>query len=529
MMRNLCVSLLLLSVIWTVPAGGDWPQWRGPERNGVSPESVKLADRWPKKGPPPVWTTEELPRGSGAGYSCLSVVGDRAYVFINRVFNVPFEHRTLTTDGLRRLGWFAEKPPADVVAKIEQARTSPERAKLPGKNRNEWIKAWVETNLNEEQRKKFRNFATDRLNRGDKALPLELLDTLATIKDKKFASQAALDEWCAANGVEGDPKKAMQGVIATYETKADDMVFCFSTADGKTLWKLQEPGKPHGHGISGTVCVSEGRCYVVGTKGDLYCVDAASGSQVWKVQACPSGVHSSTAVADGKVVVLAGKLSAFDTKDGKRLWQAEKVGGGDNSPAIWRKDGKAYVICNTGKDVACVDLADGTLRWTAPGGGRASPTIAGDHLALLTDKKELGLVVYRLSPEKAEKLWNHAELTDGSACPVIHDGHVYVVATGRAACVELAGGKIVWDQKIPTAGWSSPAIADGKIYGVGGDSVILMLRATPEAYTALSRARVGAMQYTSPAIAGGRLYLRLAKTVGCFDLTQAGEPPAEED
>jgi outer membrane protein assembly factor BamB len=53
----------------------DWPQWRGPERNGISNE-VGLARQWPAAGPPVVWTTS----GLGAGYGSVAVKGDRAFV-----------------------------------------------------------------------------------------------------------------------------------------------------------------------------------------------------------------------------------------------------------------------------------------------------------------------------------------------------------------------------------------------------------------------------------------------------------------
>ncbi len=53
----------------------DWPQWRGPDRNGVSKETGLLA-QWPRSGPPVGWAASML----GAGYGSISVQGDRVYV-----------------------------------------------------------------------------------------------------------------------------------------------------------------------------------------------------------------------------------------------------------------------------------------------------------------------------------------------------------------------------------------------------------------------------------------------------------------
>ena len=52
----------------------DWPQWRGIERNGVSPETG-LAKSWPAGGPPLVWQA----RGLGEGYAAFSVAGGRLF------------------------------------------------------------------------------------------------------------------------------------------------------------------------------------------------------------------------------------------------------------------------------------------------------------------------------------------------------------------------------------------------------------------------------------------------------------------
>jgi len=53
----------------------DWPQWRGPDRTGLSGESGLLR-QWPPSGPTIVWTTS----GVGAGYGSVAVKGDRIFV-----------------------------------------------------------------------------------------------------------------------------------------------------------------------------------------------------------------------------------------------------------------------------------------------------------------------------------------------------------------------------------------------------------------------------------------------------------------
>jgi outer membrane protein assembly factor BamB len=60
----------------TVPSGpSDWPQWRGPERNGLSKDSG-LIKQWPSSGPRQIWSIS----GLGDGYGSLAIKGDRIFV-----------------------------------------------------------------------------------------------------------------------------------------------------------------------------------------------------------------------------------------------------------------------------------------------------------------------------------------------------------------------------------------------------------------------------------------------------------------
>ena len=52
----------------------DWPQWRGPDRSGVSKETG-LLKTWPKDGPPKVWTVA----GCGGGFSSVVVADGVIY------------------------------------------------------------------------------------------------------------------------------------------------------------------------------------------------------------------------------------------------------------------------------------------------------------------------------------------------------------------------------------------------------------------------------------------------------------------
>ena len=78
MHQSLLVTFALLTAAATLAAQStsvDWPQWRGPDRTGISKETGLLA-QWPRSGPTVAWSAAML----GAGYGSISVQGERVYV-----------------------------------------------------------------------------------------------------------------------------------------------------------------------------------------------------------------------------------------------------------------------------------------------------------------------------------------------------------------------------------------------------------------------------------------------------------------
>src|SRR5690349_13967981 len=65
--------LCLVSAVGTASAS-DWPQWRGPKRDGVSLETG-LLKTWPAQGPALVWKGTNI----GAGYSGVAVVDGKIF------------------------------------------------------------------------------------------------------------------------------------------------------------------------------------------------------------------------------------------------------------------------------------------------------------------------------------------------------------------------------------------------------------------------------------------------------------------
>lgn len=73
------LTLALLVTGSVLAATDDWPQWRGPGRDGRSPETGLLTS-WPTGGPPLVWRAD----GLGRGFSSVAVVDDRIFTMGDR-------------------------------------------------------------------------------------------------------------------------------------------------------------------------------------------------------------------------------------------------------------------------------------------------------------------------------------------------------------------------------------------------------------------------------------------------------------
>src|SRR5207248_511107 len=133
------------------------------------------------------------------------------------------------------------------------------------------------------------------------------------------------------------------------ETGRKEYALCLGTRDGKPVWKVPLPAGEGGYstgwgsGPRSTPTVDGGFVYVLGARGDLSCLKAADGGQVWAVNlvkdfggGIPGWGYSESVLIDGERLVCTpgggrGAVLALDKKTGKKLWQSADL-----------KDGAAY-------------------------------------------------------------------------------------------------------------------------------------------------------------------------------------------
>ncbi len=71
----LCAFALPPLTVGMTTTEAEWPQWRGPQRNGLSSETG-LLKHWPANGPAVTWSITSL----GEGYGSLAIRAERIYV-----------------------------------------------------------------------------------------------------------------------------------------------------------------------------------------------------------------------------------------------------------------------------------------------------------------------------------------------------------------------------------------------------------------------------------------------------------------
>lgn len=524
-MKRACLSSLVSSVVFLLDcliagAASDWPQWRGPSRNGILPDSPPLAGEWPAKGLMKLWDGETIPSDDDGGHGSVVAAGGRVYAAIVWHTDVPTETRAIDDLVMRNLGYQSVAGwPKETVEKMEKDRLALD-PNVIGAEFDKFVKDWVEKNLDSKKRQTAAGYVRNRFDRRKDAIPLEVYDRLLTVSKKRFPNEAAMVAWVNEQDFSEKIKKEIIAAVPPTMKVAEDVVLCLDLATGKTLWKCKSPGEATGRMASSTPCVSDGRVYALGST-HCYAVDAATGKLLWSAPLPGKGPASSPMVVDGVLVMNAGKLAAFDAATGKPLWTQPKAGGGNSSPVAWKCGDKTVVICNGRGVLAGVDLKTGDVLWTTPAGGDCTPAIVGDTLAAQSNNPKVGIFAGKLSATGFFQLWSipYDPLRSQSS-PLIIGDHVYLMDDNLHYCFELATGRKLWEEKVASSTVSSPVLADGKIFLVAGNgSKMLMLKPSPEKRIETGKANIRAMWVPSPAIADGKLVVRGRKGITCYSLT----------
>jgi outer membrane protein assembly factor BamB len=316
-------------------------------------------------------------------------------------------------------------------------------------------------------------------------------------------------------------------------------VVCYRASDGKQLWDTKVAHGPwsrasdlRGGYTAPTPAVDAQRVYVVFGSSVIAALDHA-GKQVWRKEITPYQfdvcMGSSPVLYRDTVLLqcdgLAGtsRLVAFDRKDGKVKWQRKRPGQGfcHSTPVLVRLRDKPLLLVAASNQVQGVDPEDGKVLWSCQAAGdTASPVLGGGLVYCDGGRGGMGVAVEpggKGDVTKSHRRWKLDSVPEGFSSPVIVGEYLYRLCNpSLLKCWKLAGGEPVYSKRLEGVATAvSPfTTPEGRIYlASAGTSYVLKAGPKPEV---LAKNELGDGSQSSPAVAGGRIYLRGRRYLWCI-------------
>lgn len=394
----------------------DWPQWRGPQRTGVSHETGLLKE-WPQPGPKLEWLKQEI----GSGYAAPVVVGERIYVLANEGLDDEFVQALSTRDGARL--WRTR------LGKVGNPNQQP---KFPGARSTPTVDGEFIYALGSD---------------GDLACVEAAGGEIRWRKDLRADFGGKPGTWAYAESplIDGD-------VLMCTPGGAEATVVALNKQTGDELWRAALPEADEAAYASAIVVNAGGRKqYVQMLQKGLVGLEAQTGKILWRYGQTVSKYNANipTPVAREDLIYSAGAgtgggVVQLTAKDGSVGVEPAYF-----SPKLPTAIGGAvlvdqYLYGTTGQAMLCVEFASGTVKWEERALGAGSLLYADGRLYLHAESGEVGLIEAnpegyvergrfrppggpeRLGP--MEKAW---------AYPVLAQGRLYIRDHGSLWCYDV--------------------------------------------------------------------------------------------
>jgi len=393
---------LTASVLATAAASaGDWPNFRGPEFNGIA-TGEKWSAQWPDDGPKVLWKAK-----AGIGFSSFSVADGRVYT----TGNSNDEDTVFCFDATTGKELWKHSYPEELDPKYYEGGTSATPTVHDGR--------------------------VYHLSRTGDAFCLDAATGkvvwTANLQEK---TGAELPDWGFAGSalVLGDSVVFSLGEFGTAVSKAD----------GSILWTTGK--RPAGYS-SPLPLKSGDRQLLLMSSGKAYAaVDAKDGKTVWEFPwTTQYGVNAADPIPSGDTIFISSgyekgaALIRTDSGSPTAVWQNKAMRNQFNSCVLI--DGHLYgPDGNNGRNASlkCLELKTGTVKWEHKGFGPGGLMAADGKLITLSEKGELAIAP--ASPEKFAPTATAQVL--GGRCwsaPVLSHGRLYCRnAAGDVVCLDLS-------------------------------------------------------------------------------------------
>jgi outer membrane protein assembly factor BamB len=278
----------------------------------------------------------------------------------------------------------------------------------------------------------------------------------------------------------------------------DGNVFCLNAFTGTPLWGYQTGSIVEYSSPS----VANGCVYICSDDSYVNCLDIVTGIPHWR-STVGGSVRSSPAVVEGRVYVGSSDHNVYclNGSGGAKIWNYSTLGVVDSSPAV--SDGFVYV----GSEDNCVyalNAFTGKEIWRSHTGNSvtSSPSVYNGYVYIGSNDG----CVYGFNASTGDQLWKYQTAGSVASSPAVAYGCVFVGSEdNNVYCLNASTGKKIWQSPTGFWVWSSPAVADGNLYVGSEDYCIYCLNASTGAKK-WSYATENAVD-SSPAIANNVLYV----------------------
>ncbi len=275
----------------------------------------------------------------------------------------------------------------------------------------------------------------------------------------------------------------------------DAFIYSFLT-DGTPKWKYQAE-----QGIGSSPCFSGNRVIGADYAGNIFCLNAETGSRVWNYSTGEKIIASPR--VDGKIVVtgtMKGNIVALNFKDGKQIWK-QRLGDG-----IWASPvlSDEYIIAGT-TDGSLVRMnREGRIEWRVKPGGSiySSPLLIEDRDLIIFGSGDKYVYAYSIS--EGSLMWRFPGGSDLRSTPVTDGKNVYIGSEDGIFYAISYAGRIVWKKNIGGAIRSKPLIMGNVILITNYNSRITVLNSANGEL--LDEYMVKSPVYSSPATDGKRVF-----------------------
>lgn len=335
--------------------------------------------------------------------------------------------------------------------------------------------------------------------------------------------------------------------IYTAGDDADSSYIRALNTAGKHVWRapLGKPAAPGGYdGTRATPTVDGERVFMLGQGGDLVCVNAATGKEIWRKDLrkdfggqVGGWGYSESPLVDGERLIISpggkgGTLAALNKATGEILWRTKNFTDGADyvSPILTTIGGVPQYVQLTQRTLAGIDPKTGDVLWQAPRRGSTAviPTpVQADDLIFVTSGYGIGCNAFKVTKSPggftAEETYNNKNMANHHGGVILLDGYIYGHSDSKGwVCMDHKTGDVKWSNQ--GVGKGSVTFADGHLYlrSEGGRGTVALVEPTPTAYKETGRFeqpdRSAKNSWAHPVVANGKLYLRDQSILLCYDI-----------